>query len=94
MSKLQSCSARSIAQDLWSLYPDPMKKMRSLSYGLVKNDFDLVRGPLEVEGTLVGSSRAKKDYNQFDDDQMTLLLRPKSMNPLDMMQNGSCSIID
>jgi hypothetical protein len=32
-------------------------------YGLVENDSDLVHGLLEVEGTLVGSSRTEKDCN-------------------------------
>ncbi|KAI4310921.1 hypothetical protein MLD38_035866 [Melastoma candidum] len=64
------------------------------SYGLVENDYDLVQGLLEVEGALVGSSRTEKDSSQFDNDRVTLLLRPKPMNPLDTMQNGSCSIVD
>ncbi|MFQ6652982.1 hypothetical protein Gotur_024611, partial [Gossypium turneri] len=49
---------------------------------------------LEVEGALVGSSQTEKDYGQFDNDQVTLLLRPELGNPLYMMQNGSCSIVD
>ncbi|GJU85768.1 hypothetical chloroplast RF21 [Tanacetum coccineum] len=32
--------------------------------------------------------------NQFDKDRVTLLLRPEPRDPLDMMQNGSCSILD
>jgi hypothetical protein len=73
-----------------------IKKMGSLFnfYGLVENDSDLVNGLLEVEGTLVGSSRTEKDCNWFDNYRVTLLLRPKPKNPLDMMQNGSCSIVD
>nr|YP_010760364.1 Ycf2 protein [Cuscuta micrantha]YP_010760416.1 Ycf2 protein [Cuscuta micrantha]WEY30339.1 Ycf2 protein [Cuscuta micrantha]WEY30340.1 Ycf2 protein [Cuscuta micrantha] len=47
-----SCSAGSVAQDLWSL---PGKKGITSS-GLVENDYDLVHGLLEVEGALVGSS--------------------------------------
>ncbi|KAJ0735022.1 Protein Ycf2 [Helianthus annuus] len=50
-----------------------------------------VRGLLEVEGALVGSSRT---CSQFDKDRVTLLLRPEPRNPLDMMQKGSCSILD
>nr|YP_010760066.1 Ycf2 protein [Cuscuta indecora]YP_010760117.1 Ycf2 protein [Cuscuta indecora]WEY29991.1 Ycf2 protein [Cuscuta indecora]WEY29992.1 Ycf2 protein [Cuscuta indecora] len=46
-----SCSAGSVAQDLWSL---PGKNEMS-SYGLVENDSDLIHGLLEVEGALVGS---------------------------------------
>ncbi len=64
------------------------------THGLVENDSDLVHGLLEVEGALVGSSRTEKDCSQFDNDRVTLLLRPEPRNPLDMMQNGSCSIVD
>nr|YP_011017271.1 Ycf2 [Calystegia hederacea]YP_011017288.1 Ycf2 [Calystegia hederacea]WQF68934.1 Ycf2 [Calystegia hederacea]WQF68951.1 Ycf2 [Calystegia hederacea] len=87
------CSAGSVAQDLWSL-PGPDEKNGITSYGLVENDSDLVHGLLEVEGALVGSSRTEKNCSQFDNDRVTLLLRPEPRNPLDMMQNGSCSILD
>nr|YP_010999450.1 Ycf2 [Peucedanum muliense]WPM98229.1 Ycf2 [Peucedanum muliense] len=93
---LLNCSAGSVAQDLWSL-PGPDEKNGITSYGLVENDSDLVHGLLQVEGALVGSSRTEKDCNQFDNDRVTLLLRPEPRNPLDMMdmmQNGSCSILD
>nr|GLL21603.1 Ycf2 [Ipomoea trifida] len=90
---LLSCSAGSVAQDLWSL-PGPDEKNGITSYGLVENDSDLVHGLLEVEGALVGSSRTEKNCSQFDNDRVTLLLRPEPRNPLDMMQNGSCSILD
>ncbi|KAG6758777.1 hypothetical protein POTOM_035238 [Populus tomentosa] len=90
---LLSCSAGSIAQDLWSL-PGPDEKNRITYYGLVENDSDLVHGLLEVEGALVGSSRTEKDCSQFDNDRVTLLLRSEPRNQLDMMQNGSCSIVD
>nr|YP_009767955.1 Ycf2 [Pterogyne nitens]YP_009767972.1 Ycf2 [Pterogyne nitens]QIS98573.1 Ycf2 [Pterogyne nitens]QIS98590.1 Ycf2 [Pterogyne nitens] len=92
---LLSCSAGSVAQDLWSL-PGPDEKNGITSYGLVENDSDLVHGLLEVEGALVGSSRTEKDCSQFDNDnnRVTLLLRPEPRNPLNMIQNGSCSIVD
>nr|ATL60709.1 Ycf2 [Rondeletia odorata] len=90
---LLSCSAGSVAQDLWSL-PGPNEKNGITSYGLVENDSDLVHGLLEVEGALVGSSRTEKDCSQFDNDRVPLLLRPEPRNPLDMMQSGSCSILD
>ena len=57
---LLSCSAGSIAQDQRSL-PGPDEKNGITYYGLVENDSDLVRGLLEVEGALVGSSRTEKD---------------------------------
>nr|QGT34098.1 hypothetical protein RF2 [Chamaesium wolffianum]QGT34115.1 hypothetical protein RF2 [Chamaesium wolffianum] len=92
---LLSCSAGSVAQDLWSLPgPDEKNGITSYAYGLVENDSDLVHGLLEVEGALVGSSRTEKDCSHFDNDRVTLLLRPEPRNPLDMMQNGSCSILD
>nr|UDN43298.1 hypothetical protein RF2 [Leptodermis kumaonensis]UDN43315.1 hypothetical protein RF2 [Leptodermis kumaonensis] len=90
---LLNCSAGSVAQDLWSL-PGPDEKNGITSYGLVENDSDLVHGLLEVEGALVGSSRTEKDCSQLDNDRVTLLLRPEPRNPLDMMQSGSCSILD
>ncbi|KAK8317358.1 hypothetical protein V6Z11_A13G102600 [Gossypium hirsutum] len=90
---LLSCSAGSVAQDLWSL-PGPNEKNGITSYGFVKNDSDLVHGLLEVEGALVGSSRTEKDCGQFDNDRVTLLLQFEPGNPLYMMQNGSCSIVD
>nr|QXI89105.1 hypothetical protein RF2 [Sinogentiana souliei]QXI89119.1 hypothetical protein RF2 [Sinogentiana souliei] len=90
---LLSCSAGSVAQDLWSL-PGSDEKNGITSYGLVENDSDLVHGLLEVQGALVGSSRTEKDCSQFDNDRVTLLLRPEPRNLLDMMQNGSCSILD
>nr|YP_009546779.1 hypothetical chloroplast RF 21 [Anigozanthos flavidus]AYP35519.1 hypothetical chloroplast RF 21 [Anigozanthos flavidus] len=90
---LLSCSSGSVAQDLWSL-PRADEKNGITSYGFVENDSDLVHGLLEVEGALVGSSRTEKDCSQFDNNRVTLLLRSEPRNPLDMMQNGSCSIVD
>ena len=71
-----------------------MKKNGMTSFGFVENDFDLVHGLLEVEDTLVGFSRKDKDCSQFDNNRVALLLRSEPRNPLDMMQNGSCSIVD
>ncbi|KAL8261127.1 hypothetical protein R6Q59_025176 [Mikania micrantha] len=87
---LLSFFAGSITQDLWSL-PGPDEKNVTTPYGLVENDSGLARRLLEVEGALVGSSRT---CSQFDKDRVTLLLRPEPRNPLDMMQKGSCSILD
>uniref|UniRef100_UPI0030E1E819 Ycf2 n=1 Tax=Hedysarum lehmannianum TaxID=1402432 RepID=UPI0030E1E819 len=89
---LLSCSAGSVAQDLWSIQ-GPNEKNGITSYRLVENDSDLVHGLLEVEGALVGSSRTEKDC-QFDNDRVTSVLRPEPRNPLTMIQNGSCSIVD
>nr|YP_010982165.1 hypothetical protein RF2 [Habropetalum dawei]YP_010982180.1 hypothetical protein RF2 [Habropetalum dawei]UZP15890.1 hypothetical protein RF2 [Habropetalum dawei]UZP15905.1 hypothetical protein RF2 [Habropetalum dawei] len=90
---LLSCSAGSVAQDLWSL-PGSDEKSWITSSRLVENDSDLVHGLLEIQGALVGSSRTEKDCSQFSNDRVTLLFRPEPRNPLDMMQNGSCSIGD
>nr|YP_010545747.1 Ycf2 [Arabis stelleri]YP_010545767.1 Ycf2 [Arabis stelleri]ARI46778.1 Ycf2 [Arabis stelleri subsp. japonica]UYG48568.1 Ycf2 [Arabis takesimana]ARI46798.1 Ycf2 [Arabis stelleri subsp. japonica]UYG48569.1 Ycf2 [Arabis takesimana]UYG48740.1 Ycf2 [Arabis takesimana] len=90
---LLSCSAGSVAQDLWSL-PGPDEKTRITSYGFIENDSDLVHGLLEVQGALVGSSRTEKDCSQFDNDRVTLLFRSEPRDPLYMMQDGSCSIVD
>ncbi|XLU64166.1 hypothetical protein S245_023375, partial [Arachis hypogaea] len=68
---LLSCSAGSVAQDLWSL-PGPDEKNGITSYALVENDSDLVHGLLEVEGALVGSSRTEKGCSQFDNDRRFL----------------------
>ncbi|KAJ0018771.1 hypothetical protein Pint_09752 [Pistacia integerrima] len=90
---LLSCSTGSIAQDLWSP-PGPDEKKGITSFGCFENDSDLVHGLLELEGALVGFSRIEKDCSRFDNDRVILLLWPKPRNPLDMMQNGSCSIVD
>ncbi|KAJ0091337.1 hypothetical protein Patl1_13913 [Pistacia atlantica] len=70
---LLSCSTKSVVQDLWSL-PGPDEKNRITSSRLVENDPNLVHGPLEVEGALMGSSRIEKDCNWFDNDRVTLFL--------------------
>nr|QZJ37447.1 hypothetical chloroplast RF21 [Aquilegia yabeana]QZJ37463.1 hypothetical chloroplast RF21 [Aquilegia yabeana]QZJ42793.1 hypothetical chloroplast RF21 [Aquilegia kansuensis]QZJ42809.1 hypothetical chloroplast RF21 [Aquilegia kansuensis] len=91
---LLNCSAGWVAQDLWSP-PGPDEKNAITSYGFGENDSDLVHGLLELlESVLVGSSRTEKDCSQFDNDRVTLLLRSELRNPLAMMQNGSCSIVD
>ncbi|KAK4849052.1 hypothetical protein QYF36_020274 [Acer negundo] len=68
---LLSCSAGSVAQDLWSI-PGPDEKNGITSSGLVKNDPDLVHGLLEVEGALIGSSQTEKDCSRFDNDRRFL----------------------
>nr|YP_010832507.1 hypothetical chloroplast RF21 [Astragalus oxyglottis]WFG51945.1 hypothetical chloroplast RF21 [Astragalus oxyglottis] len=90
---LLSCSAGSVAQDLWSL-PEPKEKNGITSYRLVQNDSDLLHGLLEIEGALVGSSRTEKDCSQFYNDRGALFLRPEPRNPLNMIENGFNSIVD
>nr|YP_009973443.1 hypothetical protein RF2 [Halophila beccarii]YP_009973456.1 hypothetical protein RF2 [Halophila beccarii]QNH92894.1 hypothetical protein RF2 [Halophila beccarii]QNH92907.1 hypothetical protein RF2 [Halophila beccarii] len=97
-----SCSAGSVVRDLWSpLGPDEITWITSSSsygflesHGFVESDSDLVHGLLEVEGVLVGSSRTETDCSQFDKNRVPWLLRPEPRNPLDMMQNAYCSILD
>nr|YP_010723327.1 Ycf2 protein [Phalocallis coelestis]YP_010723345.1 Ycf2 protein [Phalocallis coelestis]WDW26697.1 Ycf2 protein [Phalocallis coelestis]WDW26715.1 Ycf2 protein [Phalocallis coelestis] len=86
---LLSCSAGSVAQDLWSS-PEADEKNEAHSCVFVENDLDLVHGLLEVEGALVGSSQTEKDCSQFDNNRVTLFLRSEPRNQLDMM----CSIVD
>ncbi|KAK9082285.1 hypothetical protein Syun_031743 [Stephania yunnanensis] len=69
-------------------------KKKYLNINLIDIIDLIIHGLLEVESVLVGSSRTEKDCSQFDNDRVTLLLRSEPRNPLDMMQNGSCSIVD
>ncbi|XP_073220846.1 hypothetical chloroplast RF21 (chloroplast) [Cicer arietinum] len=87
---LLSCSAGSVAQDLWSL-PGPNEKNGITSYRLIENDSDLIHGLLEVESALLESSPKE---SPFDNDRVISLLRPKPRNPLNMIQNGFRSIRD
>lgn len=97
-----SCSAGSVVRDLWSpLGPDEITWITASSsygflesHGFVESDSDLVHGLLEVEGALVGSSRTETDCSQFDKNRVPWLLRSEPRNPLDMMQNAYCSILD
>nr|YP_009988060.1 hypothetical protein RF2 [Medicago edgeworthii]QNM38298.1 hypothetical protein RF2 [Medicago edgeworthii] len=88
---LLSCSAGSVAQNLWSLTGPNEKNDGITSYRLLYNDYDLVHGLLEVEGALLGSSQTG---SPFDKDGVTFLLRPEPRNPINMIQNGSRSILD
>nr|YP_010287005.1 hypothetical protein RF2 [Limnobium laevigatum]YP_010287022.1 hypothetical protein RF2 [Limnobium laevigatum]UKT61085.1 hypothetical protein RF2 [Limnobium laevigatum]UKT61086.1 hypothetical protein RF2 [Limnobium laevigatum] len=81
---LLSCSAGSVAQDLWSPLV-PNEKRGIAFYGFFENDSDLVHALLEVEGVLLGS---EKDCSQFDNTRVTLFLRSEPRNPFDMMQKG------
>jgi len=88
---LLSCSAGSVAQDLWSL-PGPNEKDDGItSYRLLENDSDLVHGLLEIEGALLEPSQTG---SRFDNDGVALLLRSEPRNPLNMIQKGSSSIVD
>nr|QPF16914.1 Ycf2 protein [Onobrychis viciifolia] len=89
---LLNCSAGSVAQDLWSIQ-GPNEKNEITSYRFIENDSDLVHGLLEIQSALVGSSRTEKDC-KFNNDRVTSVLRPEPVNPLTMIQNGSCSIVD
>ncbi|KAL6586369.1 Protein Ycf2 [Orobanche minor] len=88
-----SCSAESVAQDLWFL-PRPDKKSGSCYFRLLDNDSDLVNGLLAVEGTLARLSSTEKDCSPFENNRVTLLLRPEPRKSLDMMKTGSRAILD
>lgn len=88
---LLSCSAGSVAQNLWSLTGPNEKNDGITSYRLLYNDSDLVHGLLEIEGALLGSSQTG---SPFENDGVTFLLRPEPRNPINMIQNGSRSILD
>ncbi|KAL6570415.1 Protein Ycf2 [Orobanche minor] len=90
---LLSCSAGSFAQDLWFL-PRPDEKSGSCYFRLLENDSDLVNGLLAVEGALARLSPTEKDCSPFENDRVTLLLRPEPRKPLDMMKTGSRAILD
>nr|YP_009141474.1 hypothetical chloroplast RF21 [Lathyrus tingitanus]AIL56000.1 hypothetical chloroplast RF21 [Lathyrus tingitanus] len=88
---LLSCSAGSVAQHLFSL-PGPNENNDGItSYRLLENDSDLVHGLLEIEGALLGPSETG---SRFDNDGVPLLLRSEPRNPLNMIRNGSSSIVD
>ena len=88
---LLSCSAGSVAQNLWSLTGPNEKNDGIASYRLLYNDSDLVHGLLEVEGALL---RCSQTENPFDNDAVPFLLRPEPRNPINMIRNGSRSILD
>nr|YP_009141305.1 hypothetical chloroplast RF21 [Lathyrus inconspicuus]AIL55831.1 hypothetical chloroplast RF21 [Lathyrus inconspicuus] len=88
---LLSCSAGSVAQDFFSLTGPNENNDRITSSILLENDSDLVHGLLEIEGALLGPSETG---SRFDNDGVPLLLRSEPRNPLNMIQNGSSSIVD
>nr|QWZ47218.1 hypothetical chloroplast RF2 [Cyclocodon parviflorus]QWZ47243.1 hypothetical chloroplast RF2 [Cyclocodon parviflorus] len=89
---LLTCSAGSVAQDLWS---QPGDENTGIASGrLVDNNSDLVHGLLEIESVLAGISRPEKDCSQFDKDPVTLLLRPQPKNPSARMHRAFGSILD
>ncbi|AES73223.1 Ycf2, putative [Medicago truncatula] len=64
----------------FGFYPNLMKKNDGIiSYRFLENDYDLVHDLLEIESGLLGTSKTNR---------LTLL-----KNPLNVIQNGSCSII-
>ncbi|KAL6492449.1 hypothetical protein OROGR_033407 [Orobanche gracilis] len=90
---LLSCSAGSVAQDLW-FRPRPDEKGGSCYFRLLENDSDLVNGLLAVEGALAKLSPTEKDCSLFENDRVTLFLRLEPRNILDMMKTGSRAILD
>ncbi|XP_052483279.1 protein Ycf2-like [Gossypium raimondii] len=80
-----SCSAGSVAQDLWSL-PGPDEKWDHF-YGFVENDSDLVHGLLEVEGLWdphgqkkIGSRNLYEKYeSEFEEGEGEGVLDPQQI---------------
>ncbi|KAL6492031.1 Protein Ycf2 [Orobanche gracilis] len=69
---LLSCSAGSVAQDLW-FRPRPDEKGGSCYFRLLENDSDLVNGLLAVEGALAKLSPTEKDCSLFENDRVTFV---------------------
>nr|YP_009434910.1 hypothetical chloroplast RF2 [Lobelia hartlaubii]YP_009434933.1 hypothetical chloroplast RF2 [Lobelia hartlaubii]ATG24816.1 hypothetical chloroplast RF2 [Lobelia hartlaubii]ATG24841.1 hypothetical chloroplast RF2 [Lobelia hartlaubii] len=89
-----TCSAGSVAQDLFWSRPGPDEK-NGLAYGKRLNDnSDIVQGLLEVEGILAGYSPTEKDCSQFDKDRVTLFLRTEPRSPSDIIHNGYASMLE
>nr|YP_010926879.1 Component of 2-MD heteromeric AAA-ATPase complex [Melocactus glaucescens]YP_010926886.1 Component of 2-MD heteromeric AAA-ATPase complex [Melocactus glaucescens]WKK45484.1 Component of 2-MD heteromeric AAA-ATPase complex [Melocactus glaucescens]WKK45491.1 Component of 2-MD heteromeric AAA-ATPase complex [Melocactus glaucescens] len=86
---LLSCSAGSVAKDLWS-GPD---EKNEIFCGLLSNDSAIVSGLLEVENALVGLEYLPTEKDK-DNDLVPLLILPKLRNPLYMLKSGCCSILD
>ncbi|KAL5555600.1 hypothetical protein UlMin_037836 [Ulmus minor] len=76
-----------------------MKKLMILLYllscstGSVAQDLWSLPG-LDEKNGITSYGLVENDSDLFDNDRVTLLLRLKPRNPLDMMQNGSCSIFE
>ncbi|KAL6558391.1 hypothetical protein OROMI_018741 [Orobanche minor] len=79
--------------NLWFL-PRTDEKSGSCYFRLLENDSDLLNGLLAVEGALERLSPTEKDCSPFENDRVTLLLRPEPRKPLDMMKTGSRAILD
>nr|YP_009435267.1 hypothetical chloroplast RF2 [Lobelia malowensis]YP_009435290.1 hypothetical chloroplast RF2 [Lobelia malowensis]ATG25268.1 hypothetical chloroplast RF2 [Lobelia malowensis]ATG25293.1 hypothetical chloroplast RF2 [Lobelia malowensis] len=89
-----TCSAGSVAQDLFWSRPGPDEK-NGLAYGKPLDDnSDIVQGLLEVEGILAGYSPTEKDCSQFDKDRVTLFLRTEPRSPSDIIHNGYASMLE
>lgn len=73
------------------------REKNGISYSgrLGKTDSELVHGLLRSrKRSVLGSSPTEKDCSPFDNDRLILLHQPESRNPLNMMRNGFCSILD
>nr|YP_010516322.1 hypothetical protein Ycf2 [Striga asiatica]YP_010516346.1 hypothetical protein Ycf2 [Striga asiatica]UXL88482.1 hypothetical protein Ycf2 [Striga asiatica]UXL88506.1 hypothetical protein Ycf2 [Striga asiatica] len=90
---LLSCSGGLVAQDLWSR-PGPDDKNEIAYYAFVENNSDLVHGLLEIAGALDASLPTEKYRSPFGDDGVPFLLRHEPKNPLEMMRDGTSSILD
>nr|QTI91210.1 Ycf2 [Echinocactus grusonii] len=87
---LLSCSAGSVAQDLWSP-PGPDEEKGIPSCELIYDDSTLVHGLLEIEDTLAGLESLRTEE---EDDLVPFLILPKLRNPLDIIKDKSCPTLD
>nr|QTI91282.1 Ycf2 [Leuchtenbergia principis] len=87
---LLSCSAGSVAQDLWSP-PGPDEEKEIPSFKFIYEDSTLIQGLLEIEDTLAGLEPLRTEE---EDDLVPFLILPKLRNPLDRMKDGFFSILD
>nr|UDZ61550.1 hypothetical protein RF2 [Limnophyton obtusifolium]UDZ61551.1 hypothetical protein RF2 [Limnophyton obtusifolium] len=88
-----SCSAGSVAQDLW--YPLGLEERKRSAYYLhINQDSAIAHELLQLEGTLVGFPRTEKDCSQNKNKGVTLLLRSEPKNPFDTVKYGTSPLLD
>nr|UDZ61554.1 hypothetical protein RF2 [Sagittaria trifolia] len=88
-----SCSAGSVAQDLW--YPLGLEERKRSAYYLhINQDSAIAHELLQLEGTLVGFPLTEKDCSQNKNKGVTLLLRSEPKNPFDTVKYGASPLLD
>nr|UDZ61555.1 hypothetical protein RF2 [Sagittaria guayanensis] len=88
-----SCSAGSVAQDLW--YPLGLEERKGSAYNLhINQDSAIAHELLELESTLMGFLGTEKDCSQNKNKGVTLLLRSEPKNPFDIVKYGASPLVD